>query len=176
VPQENAFTQSVEVKIKDSATVKQAIETALAGLATQSNIDITTIIPLDINVYIKGTETKVQPSEGTSVTITIPIPENLLANKDKVKVVCIIDGKLTFIDTKVILVEGVYCVQFNATHFSPYGLIVNNEATQTPADAGNSPKTGDNNRTIPLAILASLSLVTIEVILKKRKYKVAKRA
>jgi len=111
------------VRMKDDPTVKKAIEDALDAVIKEE-LTGTTVFPLDISLYEKGTDTKVQPAEGTSVTITCPIPESLLANKDKIKVVCLIDGKLTVLETKVVLIDGVYCVQFNATHFSPYAMVV----------------------------------------------------
>ncbi len=165
-----AFSQSVEVRMKDDPTVKKAIEDSLDKVL-KSDLKDVTVFPLDISLYVKGTDTKVQPNEGTSVVITIPIPENLLANKDKIKVVCIIDGKLTVLDTKVIQIDGVYCVQFTATHFSPYAMVVDtaNELSNT-----TNPKTSGNNTVGTFSIIAILSVVTLAVARKKYKFKVTK--
>ncbi len=169
-PVGEAFTQSVEVRIKDDPTVKKAIEDALDDII-KNELNETTIFSLDINLYIKGTDTKVQPNEGTSVVITIPIPESLLANKDNIKVVCIIDGKLTVLKTKVVLIDGVYCVQFTATHFSPYAMVV--DTANELSDATN-PKTSGNNTVGTFSIIAILSVVTLAVARKKRKFKIVK--
>ena len=175
-PNGEAFSQSVEVRMKDDPAVKTAIENALDDVLKQDLKNVT-VFPLDISLYIKGTDTKVQPNAGTSVTITCPIPANLLANKDKIKVVCMIDGKLTVLGTKTVQIDGVWCVQFNATHFSPYGMVVDatnlltvgtmtaTTPTTTPA---TNPKTEGNN---PVGIIAILSVAALAVVSKKRKFK-----
>ncbi len=108
-PVGEAFDKSVEVRLKDDPQVKKVIEDALDDVLKEELKD-TTVFPLDISLYIKGTDTKVQPNEGTSVEITCPVPEDLLASKESVKVVCIIDGKLTVLETKLVQVDGVWCV------------------------------------------------------------------
>jgi len=189
-PNGEAFTQSVEVRIKEDATVKKVIEDALDEVIKEELTE-TTVFPLDISLYIKGTDTKVQPNEGTSVTITCPIPESLLTNKDSIKVVCIIDGKLTVLETKVVLIDGVYCVEFTATHFSPYAMVVDsaNELsnvgeTANPAVSATTPvkhtiaknpKTSGNNTVGIISIIAILSATTLGVVSKKRKFKVVRK-
>ena len=172
VPVGEAFDKSVEVRMKDDPTVKVAIEKAV-DTALKSELKDIVVFPLDISLYFKGTDTKVQPNAGTSVTITCPIPESLLATKDKIKVVCLIDGKLTILETKIILVDGVYCVQFSATHFSPYAMVVdtNNELS----NKATNPKTEQSSPVIQIAILAILSTSTFVVSSKKRKFKIVKK-
>ena len=168
-PVGEAFSQSVEVKIKEDPAVEEAIKNALDDVIKEELKD-TVVFPLDISLYIKGTDTKVQPADGTYVTITCPIPENLLANKDKIKVVCLIDGKLTVLETKVVEIDGVWCVQFNATHFSPYAMVVDTtNALSNTTPATTNPKTEGNN---PVGIIAILSISTLGFVSKKRKFKV----
>ena len=169
-PQGEAFDHPVEVRMKNDPAVKQAITKAIDDKITSEIKDIT-VFPLDISLYIKGTDTKVQPNSGTSVVITCPIPENLIANKDKIKVVCLIDGKLTILDTKIVLVNGVYCAQFKATHFSPYAMVVDtaNELSNT-----TNPQTSGNDTVATFSIIAILSVVTLAVVRKKYKFKFAK--
>jgi len=147
------------------------------------------VFPIDISLYVKGTDTKVQPNEGTSVTIICPIPESLLANKDNVKVVCIIDGELKILETKVVEIDGVWCAEFTATHFSPYAMVV--DAKNVLSNAGKitpeattptvtttvttkNPITGDNSL-LPISIIAILLTTTLSVVSKKRKFKVVKK-
>ena len=124
----DAFNQSVEVKLKKDSAVEEAIKNALDDVIKQDLTDAT-VFPLDISLYVKGTDTKVQPNEGTSVTITCPIPESILSNKDKIKVVCLIDNKLTILPTTILQIDGVWCVQFTASHFSPYAMVVDTTNT-----------------------------------------------
>ena len=182
-----AFNKSVEMRIKDDSEVKKVIENALNGVLT-GELTGATVFPLDISIYNKDTGEKVQPNAGTSVTITYPIPESLLADKDKVKVVCVIDGKLTILETTIILVDDVYCVRFTATHFSPYAMVVDTTnalsnlgkttptvttPTTTTAPTSN-PKTGDNSAT-PISIIAILSVATLTVVTRKRKFKLVQK-
>ena len=156
--------------MKNDPAVQQAITNAIKDKVTSDIKDIT-VFPLDISLYIKGTDTKVQPNSGTSVIITCPIPENLLANKNKIKVVCLIGGKLTVLDTKIVLVNGVYCAQFTATHFSPYAMVVDkaNELSNT-----TNPKTSENNTVWTFSVISILSVITFTIARKKRKFKIIK--
>ena len=175
-----AFSKSVEVRLKDDPEVKKIIEESLAK-EFKEEFKNTTIFPLDISLYVKGTDTKVQPNTGTSVTITCPIPENLLANKDKVKVICVIDGKLTVLETKLVEIDGVWCARFTANHFSPYAMVV--DTTTALSNVGNmtnkaatdttNPKTSDNSAT-SISIITLMSVTALTVVSKKRKFKVVK--
>ncbi len=148
-PVGDAFDRSIEVRLKDDPVAKAQIENALEQSPLQSDMEDALVYPLDISMYIKGTDTKVQPKEGTSVEITCPIPADLLAKRDKLVVVCLIDGKLTVLPTTVVAKGNTYYVQFTASHFSPYAFVVdeNNKlfglANVTPIDPVGIPKTGD---------------------------------
>lgn len=163
-----AFDESVEVRINDDLATKKLIEDFIKS---DGKIDLenANVFPLDISLYIKGTDTKVQPKDGTSVKITCPIPNNLLATKDSLKVVCVIDGKLTVLETTVVLVDGVYCVQFTANHFSPYALVVYNEKT-TDNNASENPQTSDTiTLALPKALLTlGLSMLGFMVVSHKK--------
>lgn len=147
---DNAFNESVEVRLKDDTISKKAIEQAL----TEEYADIlkdVTVFPLDISLYIKGTNTKIQPNAGTSVEITCPIPTELLADKDNIKIVCLVDRKLQILPTKIIQKNGVYCVVFTASHFSPYAFVVSEDiqaediAAGAPIIGNADPVTDDLN-------------------------------
>jgi len=64
------------------------------------------------------------------VAKTYDITYNLLANKDKIQVVCAIDGKLTVRETTIVLVDDVYCVRFTANNFLPYTMVVDTANAQ----------------------------------------------
>ncbi|WOO34722.1 leucine-rich repeat protein [Anaerocolumna sp. AGMB13020] len=122
-----AFDKSVEVRLKeDSAAereVRKALETDTIGL----NMETMQIFPLDISLYIKGTNTKVQPAQGTSVRITCPIPTSLLPEKEKLLVVTVTNEKLQVLPAELTVKEGVSCLQFEAAHFSPYAFVVDSD-------------------------------------------------
>ena len=77
--------------------------------------------------------------------------------------VCIIDGKLVVLETKIVEIDGVWCVEFTATHFSPYAMVV---------DTANVL---NNNTAGTFSIIAIISLTTLAIVSKKRKFKAFKR-
>lgn len=91
---------------------------------------------MDIGIYAKGTNTKLQPQNGNMVTITCPIPKELLAYKDKIAVVCVVDGKLEVLHTGLLNKDGVWCVVFKASHFSPYAFVVDETGKLSTLAAG----------------------------------------
>jgi len=130
---EAAFSQPAEIRLKDAdVQTKTVIEQALAG---KINADAK-IFPMDIGIYAKGTNTKLQPQNGNMVTITCPIPEELLAYKDKIAVVCVVDGKLEVLHTGLLNKDGVWCVVFKASHFSPYAFVVDETGKLSTLAAG----------------------------------------
>lgn len=182
-----AFNAPVDLKINSDAATKQAIEEALSEQAPMLPKDAV-VFPLDISFFSSGTDTKIQPNSGTSVKIRVPVPTELLVNKESIVVVCIINGKLTVLDTKIVEVDGVYCVEFTASHFSPYAFVVDTnkqilavaptptvipaptvipEPTVTVTPTAN-PTTGDVVNFFPFAIVA-LGSLTILYLKKKRK-------
>ncbi|MFA5658361.1 MAG: InlB B-repeat-containing protein [Oscillospiraceae bacterium] len=173
----NAFDSSVEVRLKDDAEAKKLIEASLNEIFKEEANNII-VFPFDISFYLKGTDTKVQPNSGTSVTITCPIPEELIESRDKLRVVCVVDGSLTILETTVVLVDDVYCLRFVASHFSPYAMVVDTEsvlsnvpeATDSEAEKANNPETGDCNTAGILLLAAALSAVSLNNVRKKRQH------
>ncbi|HHU90413.1 MAG TPA: S-layer homology domain-containing protein, partial [Clostridiaceae bacterium] len=122
-----AFGQPVEVKITDEEESQNEIF-QLTGADDE-------VHPFDISLYSRTSGEKVQPKEGYSVKITLPIPEKLLVVRDQVKVVYVRDGKLEVLSSQVVEKDGKWYITFEAVHFSPYALIVNKE----PADTWTNP-------------------------------------
>ncbi|NLX64503.1 MAG: S-layer homology domain-containing protein, partial [Clostridiaceae bacterium] len=122
-----AFGQPVEVKITDKEESQNEIF-QLTGADDE-------VYPFDISLYSRTSGEKVQPKEGYSVKITLPIPEKLLVVRDKVKVVYVRDGKLEVLSSQVVEKDGKWYITFEAVHFSPYALIVSKE----PADTWTNP-------------------------------------
>ena len=123
----NAFDKSVEVRLKVDSIAEQEVRNALETDTIGLNTETIKIFPLDISLYIKGTNTKVQPAQGTSVRITCPVPTELLSEKEKLLVVTVVDGKLKILPAELTTKDGVDCIQFNAVHFSPYAFVVDSD-------------------------------------------------
>ena len=119
----DVFNKSVEVRLKKDEAVEVLVREKLQQIDITKDAEVI-IFPMDISIYEKGTEIKVQPKEGTTVDIIVPIPDELQTYKDKLKVLCIIDNKLYVLPSMLVTEDGVKCVQFTAKHFSPYSFIV----------------------------------------------------
>ncbi|SDN97614.1 Calx-beta domain-containing protein [Acetanaerobacterium elongatum] len=145
-----AFSVSVEVRIQKSSVTDDAIRDAIkASPALRDNS--LSMFSIDISIYEEGTNTRVQPNEGTSVRITYPIPAELLAGKNRLMVVCIENGKLVILPTKVVKRGNIECIEFTATHFSPYAIIDNRGAlSYSPSETITSNFLSNNPKpTIP---------------------------
>lgn len=114
-----AFGQSVIVKLTDDTESQKEIF-SLAG-------DNDRVYPFDISLYSKKNNEKIQPKEGYSVKITLPVPEELLDDREKIKVVYGKDGSLETLKSNLFKKDGKWYISFEAVHFSPYALIVSEE-------------------------------------------------
>lgn len=114
---DNAFSNSVEVKVTDTPE-----DAANFGLGAADDV-----YPFDISLYIKGTNEKTQPAPGYAVTISLPIPENLLDKRELLSVVHKSDsGVVTELTSRLVQKVGTWYLIFEATEFSPYALAVRN--------------------------------------------------
>jgi uncharacterized repeat protein (TIGR02543 family) len=121
----NAFSQSVEVKITDYT------------LGASDFVGLTlgnTVYPFDISLYEKGTGTETEPNSGYAVTISLPIPDELLAVMSQLSIIHFSDDRMvTTLASQLKQISGVWYIVFEATEFSPYALVVNNIGTYDEA-------------------------------------------
>lgn len=123
----SAFGQSVAVKITDDTDSQKEIF-SLAGANDR-------VYPFDISLHSKTSNEKIQPKDGYSVKITLPLPKELLDDREKIKVVYGKDGKLETLKSELAEKDGKWYITFEATHFSPYALIVSDEKPAQPETA-----------------------------------------
>lgn len=116
---ENAFNESVDLRITDDEEASDKIFKFVG-----EGFDV---YPFDISLYSRGTNNKVQPNSGYKVIITLPLPEALLDCKDDVQVVYTDNESLITLKSELVQNEGIWCIVFEAEHFSPYALIVDKE-------------------------------------------------
>lgn len=120
---EGAFGQSVEVRITDSTEAQNELfSLAVAG---------DEVYPFDISLHSEKTGEKVQPREGYSVKITLPVPEKLLDAKERIRVIYSRDGKVEVLSSQLVEKDGKWYITFEAVHFSPYALVVSPEPVKT---------------------------------------------
>lgn len=135
-------TDDYVVKITDSESARSAVEQAL--LKEYGNLDDIRYFAMDISLYDKTGTTKIQNTDGISVTITMPLPDAMRSYAGNNKVGAVSgNNDLEKLQAKFTTIDGVPCISFVATHFSPYTIYVdlNNMSATGTIDA--TPVTGD---------------------------------
>lgn len=133
-------TDNFVVKITDSAAAYAAVEQALrAQYGDLSNIRF---VGFDISLYDETGTRKIENTAGLAVTITIPIPDDLVPYAGNNMAAGVVNGVLDPMAVKFTTIDGVPCMQFTATHFSPYAIYVNTNSLVSGV-TDTTPKTGD---------------------------------
>ncbi|NLD88119.1 MAG: S-layer homology domain-containing protein [Clostridiales bacterium] len=116
----SAFSNSVEVKITDTTEAASSF-----GIGAGYEV-----YPFDISLCILGTNTKTEPLDGYTVTISLPVPEKLPDEKERISIVHRSDdGTVTTLISQLKQINGVWYLVFEATEFSTYALVVSNMGT-----------------------------------------------
>ena len=158
-------TDNYIVKISDSETARQAVEAALLNeYGTLENISY---FAMDISLYDSTGTTKITDTTGIKVNITMPIPDDLIAYAGNNKAASVVNDKLDKMTPKFTAIDGVSCITFTATHFSPYTIYVDT-ANLTAGITDRTPKTGDGIH--PKWFLA-LGLICLSAVLFLKKDK-----
>ncbi|MBQ9927635.1 MAG: leucine-rich repeat protein [Lachnospiraceae bacterium] len=136
----NGATDNFIVKVTED---QNATDAATAALQAKFG-DISRIMywPMDISLYDSTGRTKIADTSGISVNLTLPIPDELVQYAGNNKVAAVNGGVLEDLNTRFTTVNGVPCVNFTATHFSPYVIYVDT-ANLSAAAMDSTPKTGD---------------------------------
>ncbi|HMM31938.1 MAG TPA: S8 family serine peptidase [Clostridia bacterium] len=155
-----AFNTNVEIHVASAGSNgNDALIKALARSffnGSKSAARKLAILPLDISIFEQGTTNAVQPNPGASVTLTIPIPQNMLGSKESIVVgYATDDGRFLVLNTELVLVNGVYCVRFTTSHFSYYALIADVNAK---LDTTLVPNTGSEASTLSMYLFAAALL------------------
>lgn len=133
-------TDNFVVKVTEDQSATNAVVAALQ--ARYGDISRIKYLPMDISLYDSTGRTKIADTSGISVNLTLPIPDDLVQYAGNNKVAAIANGSMEDLNVRFTTVDGVPCVNFTATHFSPYVIYVDTaNLTESTIDA--SPKTGD---------------------------------
>ena len=128
------------MKITDSASAYAAVEQALR--AQYGDLTNIRFVGFDISLYDETGTVKIPNTDGLAVTITLPIPDELVPYAGNNKAASVVNGVLDPLTVKFTTIDGVPCMQFTATHFSPYTIYVNTD-TMTLGVTDTTPKSGD---------------------------------
>ena len=162
----NGATDNFVVKVTEDGQATAAMAEALRN--EFGSLDNIRYFAMDISLYDESGTNKVTDTSGLSVTITLPIPDELRQYGGNNKVAAATNGNnLDKLDTRFTTVNGTPCVTFTATHFSPYALYVDT-ANLSAGGYDATPKTGDGIH--PKWFLAvGLALFSVVLFLKKDK-------
>lgn len=165
----NGSSDNFIVKISETDEATRAVAAALTN--KYGTLDNILYYAMDISLYDSTGTTKITDTTGLSVDITIPIPDSLVAYGGNNMAGAVINGdQLESLNESFTTINGVPCIRFRATHFSPYTIYV---------DTGNlvegmldvTPKTGDP---IHPKWFLSLGLACLSIILFLKKDKKVK--
>ncbi|MDE6976359.1 MAG: hypothetical protein K2P13_05080, partial [Lachnospiraceae bacterium] len=99
-------------------------------------------LPMDISLYDSTGRTKIADTTGISVNITLPLPDDLVQYAGNNRAAAVSNGGLEDLNTRFTTVDNVPCINFTATHFSPYVIYVDT-ANLMEGTIDSTPKTGD---------------------------------
>lgn len=133
-------TDNFIVKVTEDQSATDAVVAALQ--ARYGDISRIKYLPMDISLYDSTGRTRIADTTGITVNLTLPIPDDLVQYAGNNKVAAIANGALEDLNVRFTTVGGVPCVNFTATHFSPYVIYVDT-ANLTEATIDTTPKTGD---------------------------------
>ena len=133
-------TDNFIVKVTEDQSATDAVVAALQ--ARYGDISRIKYLPMDISLYDSTGRTRIADTTGITVNLTLPLPDDLVQYAGNNKVAAISNGALEDLNARFTTVGGVPCVNFTATHFSPYVIYVDT-ANLTEATIDTTPKTGD---------------------------------
>ncbi len=139
----NGSTDNFVIKISETDEATKAVAAALTN--KYGTLDNILYYAMDITLWDSTGSYQLTGDQlnGISVDITIPIPDSLVAYGGNNMAGAVINGdQLESLNENFTTINGVPCVRFQATHFSPYTIYV---------DTGNlvegmldtTPQTGD---------------------------------
>lgn len=133
-------TDNFIVKVTDDKTASDLALTALQN--KYGDISKIKYLPMDISLYDSTGRTKITDTSGMSVALTLPLPDDLATYAGNNKIASVSGGVIEDLNSRFTTVDGVPCINFTATHFSPYVIYVDT-ANLTEKTIDYTPKTGD---------------------------------
>ncbi|MBE5849822.1 MAG: hypothetical protein E7298_06625 [Lachnospiraceae bacterium] len=139
----NGSSDNYVVKITQT---QEADDAGLSALHGKYGDDISAIryLPFDISLYDSTGTNKISPvPEGVSVSITMPIPDDLAIYGGNAKIASTAGGVLEPMTPRFTVINGVPCMTYTCTHFSPYMVWVDTANLTEAGIMDATPKTAD---------------------------------
>lgn len=156
------------LRIAETAAATQAIEKALT--AEYGSLENIRYSAMDITLYDSTGQNRITDYSGLSITVTIPIPSTMTQYGGNNKVAGVVNEQLDKLNPKFVTIDGVPCISFTATHFSPY-VIYTDVSNMVVGVNDETPKTGDGIHP-KWFLVAGLSALGIALFFMKDKKKI----
>lgn len=138
----NGSSDNYIIKITQTDEADAFAVQALSGAF--GSLDNIRYMPFDISLYDSTGTTKITPvPEGVTVSVTMPIPDDLTIYGGNNKVASTLNGALESIQPRFTVIDGIPCMNFTVSHLSPYVIYVDTANLQATGISDATPKTGD---------------------------------
>ncbi len=167
----NGTTDNFIVKITETDEATRAVADALTN--KYGSLDNILYYAMDISLWDSTGTYQLTGDQlaGITVDITIPIPDALVAYGGNNMAGAVVNGnQLENLNENFTTINGVPCIRFTASHFSPYTVYVDT-GNLTEGMLDTTPKTGDP---IHPKWFLSIGLACLSVILFMKRDKAAK--
>ena len=134
-------TDNFVVKVTDTDNSRILAEAALRD--AYGSLEGIVYSPMDISLYDATGKNPILDSEGLDVTVTLPIPDDMIQYGGNVRVAAVDNGKLETLSVRFTTIDGIACVAFVPPHFSPYVIYVNTNNLVAGQITDATPETGD---------------------------------
>lgn len=138
----NGSSDNYVVKITQTQEANDMAAKALQGAF--GDLEPIRYLPFDISLYDSTGTNKISPiPDGVSISITMPIPDDLAIYGGNAKVASTVDGTLEKIQPRFTVINSVPCMTYTVTHLSPYVVYVDTANLTEAGIADATPKTAD---------------------------------
>ncbi|MCH5349939.1 MAG: fibronectin type III domain-containing protein [Oscillospiraceae bacterium] len=138
----DAFDETVDVYFTTNTESTDAVKDVLKHYA--NGLSSFVVYPFDISIYQEGTLIEVNPADGYTVTITMPVPDILIPYRDYMTVIHVSgedeeeeteeiaepawyevgDQRMEVLPCAIIEIDNIWCIQFKCSSFSPYAFVI----------------------------------------------------
>ena len=165
----NGSSDDFVIKITENAYATEQVQKALVN--EYGDISPITYFPMDISLYDSTGQNKITDTSGLSISITLPIPDDMITYAGNNKIAGVVDERLDKLTPKFTTISGVSCITFTAKHFSPYVVYVDTANLTAGVVTDTTPPTGDG---IHPKWFLSIGLACISMVMFLKKDKTGK--
>jgi hypothetical protein len=134
-------TDNFIVKISETDEANEMAKQALTN--AYGSLDNIAYFPMDVSLYDSTGQNKITNTNGLNITVTMPIPDNLIQYGGNARVAATDNGNLQQITPKFTTIDGIACISFVPPHFSPYVIYVDKSNLIAGQMYDSTPATGD---------------------------------